>query len=136
VARIGGAARVSERIPVPGTHDEIARLASTMNEMLARLEQGQRTQRQFVADASHELRSPLATSSASLESSGGSGLGLAIVREVVIAHGGSVRIGESDAGGCRVEVRLPGAPPGEPAGAPAAQSERTRGSGPVGLAPS
>jgi signal transduction histidine kinase len=278
VARIGGGTRVSERIPVPATQDEIARLASTMNEMLARLEQGQRTQRQFVADASHELRSPLATLSASLEvavadrdgeswrdlsplmgrevermgrlvqdllllakvdehtmrldledvdlddlvedgrrrlsaqpqlrvqthvaparvigdrsrlgrvvsnltdnaaqhavslvrlelgpdgpsdaagvllvvdddgagvppadrervferfvrlddsrerSSGGSGLGLAIVREVVTAHGGSVRIGESDAGGCRVEVRLPAAPPGEPVGAPAAQSERT-----------
>src|SRR5207248_1593767 len=44
----------------PG-HDEIAGLARTMNRMLARLEEGHRRQRRFVSDASHELRSPLAT---------------------------------------------------------------------------
>lgn len=49
------------RVPDPRGHDEIANLASTMNRMLARLERGQRRQRQFVSDASHELRSPVAT---------------------------------------------------------------------------
>ena len=58
---------LSERVPVPQTDDEIARLASTMNEMLDRLETGQEIQRSFVADASHELRSPLATVAAGLD---------------------------------------------------------------------
>jgi signal transduction histidine kinase len=54
-------ANLSARLPVPETGDEIARLAETMNAMLERLEQAVSTQRQFVADASHELRSPIAT---------------------------------------------------------------------------
>ena len=58
---------LTERVPVPQTEDEIARLAATMNEMLDRLQAGQATQRAFVADASHELRSPLATVSAGLD---------------------------------------------------------------------
>jgi signal transduction histidine kinase len=37
----------------------------------------------------------------------GSGLGLAIVRQDIAAHGGTVEIAESPAGGCRVIVRLP-----------------------------
>ncbi|UGQ11575.1 HAMP domain-containing histidine kinase [Yinghuangia sp. ASG 101] len=48
------------RVPVPATHDEIGRLARTMNEMLARLESAGDRQRTFVADASHELQTPLA----------------------------------------------------------------------------
>ncbi|WP_432894495.1 sensor histidine kinase [Kribbella sp. CA-245084] len=62
-----GTRDLTERVPVPETRDEIARLAVTMNEMLDRLETGQATQRAFVADASHELRSPLATLTAALE---------------------------------------------------------------------
>lgn len=58
---------LTERVPVPETDDEVARLASTMNEMLDRLQTGQATQRAFVADASHELRSPLATVAAGLD---------------------------------------------------------------------
>jgi signal transduction histidine kinase len=49
------------RVPDPPGRDEIARLATTMNEMLGRLEEGRDRQRRFVSDASHELRSPVAT---------------------------------------------------------------------------
>jgi len=49
------------RVPQPEGGDEISRLASTMNGMLARLEKSQARQRRFVSDASHELRSPVAT---------------------------------------------------------------------------
>ncbi|TWD84615.1 signal transduction histidine kinase [Kribbella amoyensis] len=62
-----GSTDLTERVPVPATDDEVARLALTMNEMLDRLEAGQATQRRFVADAGHELRSPLATVNAGLE---------------------------------------------------------------------
>jgi len=59
------------RVPVPGTHDEIADLASTMNAMLARLESGRSAQHRLVSDASHELRSPLATITTALELASG-----------------------------------------------------------------
>jgi signal transduction histidine kinase len=58
---------LSRRVPEPGTDDEIGHLAQTMNGMLARLEDSARRQRRFVADASHELRSPLAAIRTSLE---------------------------------------------------------------------
>jgi signal transduction histidine kinase len=48
------------RLPVPPAHDEISRLGTTLNEMLARQELAFERQRNFVSDASHELRSPLA----------------------------------------------------------------------------
>lgn len=51
---------LSERLPVPRTHDELARLGETLNEMLDRIEQGIARERSFIADASHELRTPLA----------------------------------------------------------------------------
>ena len=57
-------------ITVPPTGDEIARLAQTMNLMLSRLEQADATTRRFISDASHELRSPLATIRAAIEVSG------------------------------------------------------------------
>ncbi len=49
-----------ERVPVPARKDEIHGLATTVNRMLDRLELGDRRRRQFVSDASHELRSPVA----------------------------------------------------------------------------
>ncbi|GIH03583.1 two-component sensor histidine kinase [Rhizocola hellebori] len=49
------------RVPVPRARDEVAALAETMNAMLDRLQAASDTQRRFVADASHELRSPLTT---------------------------------------------------------------------------
>jgi signal transduction histidine kinase len=55
------AAALHRRVPDPPADDEIGRLAHTMNRMLARLEQAQARQRRLVADASHELRSPVAT---------------------------------------------------------------------------
>jgi signal transduction histidine kinase len=55
------AADLSGRVPVPGTGDEVARLGVTMNHMLDRLQQAQFRQRRFISDASHELRSPIAT---------------------------------------------------------------------------
>ena len=55
------AADLDRRVPSPHGNDEIARLATTMNDMLDRLERGQARQRRFVADASHELRSPVAS---------------------------------------------------------------------------
>jgi signal transduction histidine kinase len=52
--------RLDRRVPEPRSRDEIHRLALTMNQMLERLQASRDRQQQFVADASHELRSPLA----------------------------------------------------------------------------
>lgn len=64
------------RVPEPAAEDEIGRLARTMNRMLERIENGHRRQRQFVSDASHELRTPVA-----------------VIREhaeIVLAHPGEI----------------------------------------------
>lgn len=55
------AAQLHRRVPQPAADDEIGRLAATMNRMLARLESARNSQRRFVSDASHELRSPITT---------------------------------------------------------------------------
>ncbi len=65
-----GAGDLDDRVPIPPTRDEVFRLAVTMNQMLDRLQSAQAAQRQFVSDASHELRSPLATLAATLEVAG------------------------------------------------------------------
>jgi two-component system, OmpR family, sensor kinase len=61
------AATPGRRLPVPEARDEIARLAETLNDMLARLEAAFEHERRFVADASHELRTPLALLRTELE---------------------------------------------------------------------
>lgn len=58
-ARAIEATGLHERLPEPSTHDEIGRLARTLNALIARLEAAFERQRQFTADASHELRTPL-----------------------------------------------------------------------------
>lgn len=58
VSAIGGS-DLHRRVPVPPGDDEVARLARTMNDMLGRVESSAERQQRFVADLSHELRSPL-----------------------------------------------------------------------------
>ena len=52
-------ADASRRLPEPGTGDEVGRLAPTLNRMLGALERSREGERRFLADASHELRSPV-----------------------------------------------------------------------------
>jgi signal transduction histidine kinase len=55
------ASQLHRRVPQPKADDDIGRLAATMNRMLARLEDSRNSQRRFISDASHELRSPITT---------------------------------------------------------------------------
>lgn len=68
------ATNLHRRLPVPAARDEIAALATTMNTMLDRIETAAAAQRRFVADAGHELRSPLSTIHAGLDILSAAGL--------------------------------------------------------------
>ncbi|MEU4161844.1 HAMP domain-containing sensor histidine kinase [Actinoplanes sp. NPDC026670] len=72
--------RLDRRVPEPVARDEIHRLAATMNRMLGRLQDARERQQRFVADASHELRSPLA--------------GIRQAAEVARSHPGALSEGE------------------------------------------
>jgi len=56
-----------QRLDVPEAHDEIARLATTLNDMLARIDDAARAERRFLDNASHELRTPLTALKAELD---------------------------------------------------------------------
>ncbi|MGY1453150.1 sensor histidine kinase [Streptomyces sp. SS8] len=67
MAAIAAGSDLSRRVPEPPSRDEVARLARTTNETLSALEASVERQRRFVADASHELRSPIASLRTQLE---------------------------------------------------------------------
>ncbi len=67
MAEITGSGDLSRRVPEPRSGDEIARLARTTNQTLAALEGSIERQHRFIADASHELRSPIANLRTQLE---------------------------------------------------------------------
>ncbi len=84
-----GPSELDRRVAEPPTDDEVGRLARTMNRMLARLDGSARAQRRFVSDASHELRSPLASirQHAELARAHPDRLGDGELAEVVLAEG-------------------------------------------------
>jgi two-component system, OmpR family, sensor kinase len=67
LAREIEASQLSRRLPVPPVHDEIGRLVDTFNQMIGRLETSFEGMKRFTADASHELRSPLANLQGTVE---------------------------------------------------------------------
>jgi signal transduction histidine kinase len=66
-ARAIEATALSQRLPIPSTKDEVQSLALTLNEMLSRIEQAFQSQERFVADASHQLLTPLTIMKGELE---------------------------------------------------------------------
>jgi signal transduction histidine kinase len=86
------ASNLHTRLPVPDTADEIAALATTMNTMLTRIEAASAAQHRFVADASHELRSPLTTINLGLELLAGADLPPEVSAQVSRMAGESARM--------------------------------------------
>jgi signal transduction histidine kinase len=126
------------RLAVPGTRDEVAALARTFNDLLTRLQATLRQQRRLVADAGHELRSPLAFLRAELELAGRAGRSRAELADAateaatpptvtVRAVGASKPRTRSHGGGLpgAVEPQEPGQPAGQhPEGQPVDRHDR------------
>jgi two-component system OmpR family sensor kinase len=74
-----------ERLPLPAAHDEVRRLGETLNDMLDRLRRSFERERRFVADASHELRTPVAVVKTELEGALRTGDYGPRVREALVA---------------------------------------------------
>jgi signal transduction histidine kinase len=77
--------REEESLPLPTARDEVRRLGETLNEMLARLRRSFERERRFVADASHELRTPVAVVKTELETALRTGDYGPEVREALVA---------------------------------------------------
>jgi heavy metal sensor kinase len=66
-ATLAATGHYQERVPLPRRNDEIGQLATTFNELIATVDRTLEQQRQFLADTSHELRSPLTVVIANLD---------------------------------------------------------------------
>jgi signal transduction histidine kinase len=84
-ARDVSLSRAGERLPLPAARDEIRRLGETLNEMLDRLQRSFERERRFVADAGHELRTPVAIVKTELEGAVRTGDYGPDVREALVA---------------------------------------------------
>ena len=124
-----GAANLGERLPVTNKGDDFDELAKTFNGLLSRLQTNFERERQFTADVSHELKTPLAvilghanlirrwrkndpnrleqSLAAHVRSAGGAGLGLSIVKSIMHALGGSVHAESGDGKGAVIVMQLP-----------------------------
>jgi signal transduction histidine kinase len=84
-------ATLGDRVPVPEGRDEIHDLARTVNDMLARIEAHDRSLRQFTADASHELKSPVANLRSLVETAALDGPAWAALRSALVAESDRLR---------------------------------------------